>query len=481
MSKKPTVKDIYAAIIESSNDAIIGTDLKGAIISWNKAAENLYGYIAQEIIGLPIEFILPMDRKDEFKKIFAKIRKGKKIKNFETLRLQRNGAEIKVAVSILPIKDKSDEVIGAVSISKGIPSIVGILERKKEQEKLRLAIESTPSGILMVNKKGTIELANNQVIEMFHYKKENLIGKRMEVLIPERFRMNHSKYFKAYFEKPEPRAMGIGRDLWGLRSDGSEFPVEIGLNPLKTESGIFVLAFIIDISERKFNEQIIKKSNADLESFAYVVSHDLKAPLRGIGTVSEWILEEYQKKLDPKGKKYLELIESRVKKLQALIDGILEYSKIGFTREKPEPINLNQMIPEIKEILMPPKQIKIIIQDDLPVIYGEKTQIYQIFQNLISNAIHYNDKEQGFIEIGVSEHAKEWEFFIKDNGIGIDKEYRDKIFELFQTGHNKDTHKSSGVGLSLVKKIIELYGGKIWLKSKEGQGTTFYFTFQKSR
>lgn len=360
-------------------------------------------------------------------------------------------------------------------------SVVDITERKKEQEKFRLAIESTPAGILMVNKMGEIELANRQVLKMFKYKKEDLIGQKIEVLVPDRFRANHPKYRMTYFMKPQTRAMGTGRDLYGLRSDGTEFPVEIGLNPLKTESGVFVLASVIDITERKFNEQIIKKSNAELERFAYIVSHDLKAPLRGIATISEWIIEEYKQKLDSKGKNYLELLDNRVKKLQALIDGILEYSRIGHIQGELERINLNKLIEEIKEILMPPKYIKIRAQQDLPVIYAEKTHIYQILQNLISNAIIYNDKEQGLIEIGVCEYSKEWKFFIKDNGIGIDEQYKDKIFELFQTLQSKEKYSSTGVGLSLVKKILELYGGKIWFKSIVGQETTFYFTLNKEK
>ncbi|VEG91864.1 sensory box histidine kinase [Legionella spiritensis] len=715
--KNPGSDALLAAIIDSSNDAIIGKKLDGTIISWNKAAEHLYGYKADEIIGLPVSYIVPRNRTQEIKLFLKKIREDKKIHHFETVRLKRDGTEIKVSISVSPIKDPDGKIIGAASIAREIPfvtqmqrkfelaveaapngmlmidasghiklvnaqiehmfgytreellgksiemlvperfrkkhpgfrkaffknpkvrfmgegrdlfglrsdhtefpveiglnplhtedgilvfasvvditerkrltqrfelaveasptgmiminrageiellnsqiikmfgykrhelmgkkieilvperfrekhpehrliffekprarvmgagrdlfgqrkggsefpveiglnplitedgsfvlaSVVDITERKKEQEKFRLAIEATPSGILMVNKMGEIELANRQILEMFKYRREELIGQKIEVLVPERYRARHPQYRRSYFMNPQTRAMGTGRDLFGLRSDGTEFPVEIGLNPLKTESGIFVLASVIDITERKQSEDIIKKSNTELERFAYVVSHDLKAPLRGIATVSEWIMEEYKPRLDKKGQEYMALLDSRVKQLQALIDGILEYSRIGRLKEESEKIDLNDIVEEVKQMLMPSKQVHIHIRKRLPVIYAEKVHIYQLFQNLISNAIKYNDNKEIQIEIGASKHPREWQFFIKDNGIGIDEQYQDKIFELFQTLDNKYKYKSTGVGLTIAKKIVELYNGKIWFRSIIGKETTFYFTLSKNK
>ncbi|KTC65463.1 sensory box histidine kinase (plasmid) [Legionella adelaidensis] len=708
---------LYAAIVESSNDAIIGKDLNGIIISWNKAAENLYGYKASEILGLSIEYIIPPEKHYEIAQFLEKIKNGNKIDHYETVRLKRDGTAVKVSLSISPIKNHLNKIIGAASIAREIPfvtleqkkfelaveaapngmlmidaagqmqlvnaqveqmfgyardellgktvemlvperfrknhplfrqeffknpkarlmgagrdlyglrrdgtefpveiglnplhtkegllvfasivditerkrltqrfalaveasptgmilinragqiellntqvlkmfgyernelmgqkiemlvperyraihpahrlvffekpkarvmgagrelygqrkdgteipveiglnplitedgsfvlaSIVDITERKKEQEKFQLAIESAPSGILMVNTLGEIELANEQILKMFKYKKEELIGQKVEILVPERFRESHPKYRKAYFMKPQTRAMGSGRDLFGLRSDGSEFPVEIGLNPLKTTSGTFVLASVIDITERKLTEQIVKNSNIELERFAYVVSHDLKAPLRGIATISNWIMEEYQEKLDQQGHKYLALLDSRVKQLQALIDGILEYSRIGRLKEKLEKLDLNRIIKDIIKVLMPPAHIQITVSQNLPVIFAGRTHIYQIFQNLISNAIKYNDKKEGRIEIGATEHTNEWLFFVKDNGKGIAERYKDKIFELFQTLENKENNTSTGVGLTIAKKIVDLYNGKIWFTSDVGKGTIFYFTLEKEK
>lgn len=246
INRNPTAKDIfYAAIIESSNDAIIGKDLNGTIISWNKAAENLYGYTAKEIIGLSIDYLTPTDRKYETQQILTKIKEGKKIEHYETIHLKRNGSEIKVSVSGSPIKNASGKVIGAASIIREIPFVT------PEQKKFELAVEAAPNGMLIIDVLGNIKLVNEQIEKMFGYTRAELLGKPIEVLVPERFRENHPQYREDFFKDPKARLMGAGRDLYGLRRDGTEFPVEIGLNPLQTDEGILVFASVVDITERK--------------------------------------------------------------------------------------------------------------------------------------------------------------------------------------------------------------------------------------
>jgi signal transduction histidine kinase len=223
----------------------------------------------------------------------------------------------------------------------------------------------------------------------------------------------------------------------------------------------------------------LEKANQELKDFAYIVSHDLKAPLRGIDTLAKWISADYADKFDREGKEQLDLLCNRVERMHNLIDGILQYSRIGRVKEEKVQLNLNKLIPDIIDTLAPPENITITIENELPVIECEATRITQVFQNLLSNAIKYMDKPQGQVWVGCVEEESCWKFSVSDNGPGIEERYFEKIFQMFQTLSPRDEVESTGVGLTVVKKIIEMYGGRIWLESVVGEGSTFFFTLPK--
>lgn len=224
----------------------------------------------------------------------------------------------------------------------------------------------------------------------------------------------------------------------------------------------------------------IKKSNKELEDFAHVVSHDLKAPLRGIHTLSEWLSSGYADKLGKDGVEQLELLKNRVKRMFDMIDGILKYSKVGKVEGEFEKIDMNQFVKEIMQFLSIPQNIEVIIQKDLPTIYFERVRLHQVIQNLLSNAVKYMDKPKGLIHFNCLSEDNFWKFSIADNGPGIEERFLDKIFKLFQTIQPKDEKESTGVGLAIVQKIIESAGGKVWVESKVGKGSIFYFTISKT-
>lgn len=226
--------------------------------------------------------------------------------------------------------------------------------------------------------------------------------------------------------------------------------------------------------------QDLKNTNQELNDFAYIVSHDLKAPLRGIGLLSEWLLNDYADKFDEEGKGLVNRLINRVKKLQNLIDGILEYSRVGRIREDKIQIDLNDLVRDVIETLAPNKNIQIEITKPLPIIYGEKVKLEQVFQNLLSNAIKFIDKPQGQILVDCTEEDDYWQISVTDNGIGIEEKYFTKIFQIFQKLSTTDDSESTGIGLSIVKKIVEMYGGSIWLESTVNQGSTFFFTIKKT-
>lgn len=223
----------------------------------------------------------------------------------------------------------------------------------------------------------------------------------------------------------------------------------------------------------------LEASNKELRDFVYVSSHDLKTPLRGISQLAQWLVHDYADAFDEQGQEMVELLINRVKRMDGLIDGILEYSRVGNTTGKDEEINLNRLVREVIDNLAPPEQIRILIENELPIIVGDKTRIAQIVQNLLSNAVEYMDKPEGKITIGCVDEGSHWTFSVADNGPGIDSKYHEKIFQIFQTLQSRDEHESTGIGLALVKKIVELYGGKIWVESTVGQGSIFCFTLPK--
>lgn len=223
----------------------------------------------------------------------------------------------------------------------------------------------------------------------------------------------------------------------------------------------------------------LESTNKELKDFAYIVSHDLKAPLRGIRTLVKWITTDYADRLDEDGKEQLNLLLSRVDRMHNLIAGVLQYSRIGRIREEKVYVNLNEVVSEVIDMVAVPENITVTMDTKLPLIECEETRIIQVFQNLLSNAVKYMDKPNGEIEIHCTEEGDFWKFSIADNGPGIEEKHFEKIFQMFQTLSPRNDFESTGVGLTVVKKIVELYGGNIWVESKLGKGSTFFFTLPK--
>lgn len=230
--------------------------------------------------------------------------------------------------------------------------------------------------------------------------------------------------------------------------------------------------------ERRVQERTaqLKSTNRELKEFAFVVSHDLKAPLRAISQLTHWISEDYADAFDREGKEMMGLILNRVKRMDGFIEGVLSYSRIGRFKESVEILDLNVLVHELIESIMAPPHIHIGIENVLPVIQSDPIRMQQVFQNLLGNAITYMDKREGVVTVGCVDEGAHWKFSVADNGPGIDRSYHVKIFQIFQTLAPRDKHESSGIGLTLVKKIIEQYGGSIWVESEPGKGSTFYFT-----
>jgi len=275
-----------------------------------------------------------------------------------------------------------------------------------------------------------------------------------------------------------------------VSAKGRQFPAFLHGTPITDEqSNILGMLFIInDITELKESEreqarllEKVESTNKELKDFAHIVSHDLKAPLRGVSTLANWISTDYADKLGKEGKEQIDLLLTRVDRMHKLIDGVLQYSRAGRVKEEQIQVNLNELVEDVIDMVAPPANIEITIEDELPVVECGQTRIIQVFQNLLSNAVKYTDNPQGQIKIGCVEEDGFWKFSVADNGPGIEEKHFGKIFRIFQTLSPSDEFENTGVGLTVVKKIVELYGGRIWVESKLGEGSTFFFTLPKQK
>lgn len=485
-------KEQLVAIIESSDDAIVSRDLNGRIKSWNRGAEKLYGYSRQEAIGQSIKMIKPEEKYGELEQFNERIRQGERIERLETERLHKSGERIPVSLILWPIYDANDTITGISSIARNIgPRKQAEARLELATQRTRFAMESLPVGIIIVNEEGIIQYANPTSDRMFGYPDDNseddLTGQPLEVLVPVKLREHHVDLRQEFLKSPVARDMGKGRDLNGIRRDGSEFPVEIALTPLPAAEGKEVMATVVDITERKQGEneleqrtRQLERSNRELDSFAYVASHDLKSPLRGIHNLCNWIEEDLGTDVPEEVDDHLRLLRSRVERMEGLLEDLLQYSRIGREEGSPQQVDVRALVDNAIALLDPPPGFIIRIENELPVIQTLAPPLEQVFRNLMNNAIKHHDRSSGLVLVGARDCGEFYEFYIADDGPGIEPGYRTRIFGMFTTLQSRDDVEGSGLGLAMIAKIVEAWHGQVWVEDNEqGRGATFKFTWPK--
>ncbi len=384
-------------------------------------------------------------------------------------------------------------------------SFQDINERKIAEEKIKnseerrtLIMNAALDAIICIDNKGMITFWNPQAEQIFGWSENEVMGKLLSsIIIPESHRVLHDNGMKNYLKTGNGPVLNVLLQLSAKRKGGEEFPIELTVLPLRQDGEEFFCAFIRDITERKtyetrlieLNESLKKQkaelvvSNQELEQFANIASHDLQEPLRMVTSFLTLLDKKHGQNFDEDAKKYVHYAVDGAKRMRQLILDLLEYSTIGKTEQNIVLINLNELIDEIK-ILYSKKleELGATLQiESLPSLKWHKAPVFQLFQNLISNALKYNRKGiSPEIKIAVISVNNYWQFSVEDNGIGIEKEYFEKIFVIFQRLHNKDEYSGTGMGLALTKKIVESLGGKIWLESTVNKGSTFYFTIPKN-
>ena len=338
--------------------------------------------------------------------------------------------------------------------------------------------------LCVISRDGELIAVNEAFTQLFHLTGD-VIGRNYREIIPE-FRLQTEP---GPMHQAEREVDSQAYDIT-ITPEGQE-PVfcSVRTAPYKDPESHILAGTVVHVTdmtdfrrvEREQAELVAKmnKVNQELTDFAYIISHDLKAPLRGIKTIANWISTDYCDRLDEDGKEQLTLLVNRADRMHHLIEGVLQYSRIGRIQESYESIDVNALIPDISGMLACPPNIRITVETDLPMLTGEPTRLRQVFQNLIGNAVKYMDKPEGNIQVACEEEGTFWRFSVSDNGPGIESEHFEKIFRIFQTLAPRDEVESTGIGLTLVKKIIELYGGRVWVESEVGKGARFYFTYPK--
>jgi PAS domain S-box-containing protein len=470
---------LLGAIVDSSDDAIVSKDLTGTISSWNKSAERVFGYTAEEAVGKSVTMLIPSDRLEEEPDILARLQKGQRVDHFETIRRKKDGTLINVSLTISPVRDSAGKIVGASKIARDITEQKRVEAALQESEgRFRQLADSMPQIVWTSRPDGYRDYYNERWYEFTGLPRDVFGDAGFEPVV-------------------HPDDAVRWRETWySCVKSGQAYRLEIRLRdrhnngwrwfmgralPVRDEGGTIVKWFgtCTDIDGQKRVEEELRRANQDLEQFAYSASHDLQEPLRSIKIYGQLLASRHAEKLDGEAQEFLGFVTAGATRMELLVRDLLAYTQVTKLGAPEDPTDANEALAESLadlEAALASSGAEV-TSDPLPSVCVHATHLKQLFQNLIGNAIKYRSPERkAQVHVSAQQQNGSWIFAVRDNGIGIEPEYKEQIFGLFTRLHTGAEFPGTGIGLAICQRIVERYHGRIWVESEPGQGSTFRFS-----
>jgi PAS domain S-box-containing protein len=483
----------YRGLLEAAPDAMVVVNQSGEIVLLNVQAEKQFGYRRDELLGQKVTNIIPVGFAERL--IADDLRSAEDASaqqigaGIELIAQRKDGSEFPIEIMLSPLESAEGTLVTAavrdISVRKAAETHLSQMEGR-----YRGLLEAAPDAMVVVNQSGEIVLLNVQAEKQFGYRRDELLGQKVTNIIPVGFAERLIADDLRSTEDASAQQIGTGIELIAQRKDGSEFPIELMLSPLENTEGILVTAAIRDISVRKraavvLMEKVdeLKRSNEELGQFAYIASHDLQEPLRMVASYTQLLSRRYKGKLDADADEFIAFAVDGASRMQRLIQDLLTYSRVGTKgrelRHTSSEAALQQALVNLRGSIE--SSGAVVTHDLLPTVMADEIQLTQLFQNLIGNAVKYQNSGAPRVHVSAAMNGdKKWTFAVKDNGLGIDPQYFERIFGMFQRLHKRQEFAGTGIGLAICKKIVERHGGSISVESEPGHGSTFSFALAQS-
>jgi two-component system sensor kinase FixL len=480
-------------IVAAAPDAILTVDEDQRITLFNAAAEQMFRCPASEAIGSSLNRFIPQRFRQSHREHVARF--GATGVTSRIMGHQRPLAALRADGVEFPVEATISQV--TVDGRKLFTAIVRDITARRHGEqalaeseaRFRAIFESAVDGIVTVDEAGIVASFNPAASRIFGYTAQEVVGRNVSMLMPEPDRGRHDDYMGTYLRTETKKIIGIGREVVGVRKDGTKFPMDLAVSETPIGERRVFTGIVRDITDRKRAEESLAKqredlarSNVELERFAYVASHDLQEPMRTVRSFAQLLQRRHAAQFEGDAAEYMQFITEGVQRMQTLINDLLAYSRVSSQGAAFAPAHCDQILLMVLQSLHSTieQQKAKITADPLPTVLGDSTQLGQVLQNLLSNAIKFRRRERRpEIHVSAESRKNEWVFAVRDNGIGIEPQYFERIFIIFQRLHTIEEYGGTGIGLAICKKIIERHGGRIWVESTAGEGTMFYFSVPK--